>query len=49
MKRSGEREIVYNVYKFMKLNLRWVTQSLFLKCRRESLKQHVLVDLYVGN
>jgi hypothetical protein len=28
VKRSGEREIVYNMYKFIKLNLRWVSQSL---------------------
>ena len=32
-----------------KLNLSWVSQSLFQKCRRESLKQHVLAEeLYVG-
>ena len=49
VKRSGEREIVYNVYKFINLNLKWVSQSLFQKCRRESLKQHVLAgELYVG-
>ena len=44
VKRSGEREIVYNVYKFIELNLKWVSQSLFQKRRIEALKQHVLAE-----
>jgi hypothetical protein len=48
IKRSGGCEIVYSsgreiVYSSdsWKLNLRWVSQSLLQKCRRESLKEHV--------
>jgi len=47
IKRSGEREIVCT--NSWKLHLRCVSQSLFQKCRIESLKQHVLAEeLYVG-
>jgi uncharacterized protein Veg len=48
VKRGGELEIVYNVHKFVKTESE-VSQSLFQKCRRQSLKQHVLAEeLFVG-
>jgi hypothetical protein len=48
VKRSGEHEIFYNVYKFMKTESEVGITILFQKCRRESLKQHVLAEeLYV--
>ena len=41
-KRSGEREIVYNVYKFMKTESEvGITIPLSKVQKRESLKQHV--------
>jgi hypothetical protein len=49
VKMSGEREIFYNVYKFMKTESEVGITIPLLKCRRESLKQHMLVEeLYVG-
>jgi hypothetical protein len=44
--RSGEREIVYNVHTFVKMECEvGITNK---KCRRGSLKQHVLTgELYM--
>jgi len=41
VKRNGGREIIYNVYKFMKSESQVGITVLFQKCRRESLKQRV--------
>ena len=49
VKRSGEHEIVCNVYKFMKSESEVGITIPLQKCRRESLKQRVLAEeLYVG-
>ena len=48
VKRSGEREIVYNVYKFIKYKSEVGITIPLQKCKRESLKQRVLAEeLYV--
>jgi len=49
VKRNGEREIVYSVYKFMKSESQVGITIPLPKCRRELLKQHVLLEeLYIG-
>ena len=50
MKMSGEREIDYNVYKFMKTESEvGIAIPLSKLQKTESLKQHVLAEeLYVG-
>jgi len=48
VKRSGEREIVYNVYKFMKSESE-VGITILLSKVQKSLKQYMLAEeLYVG-
>ena len=44
VKRSGEREIVYNVYRFMETKSELGITIPLPKCKRESLKQHVLAE-----
>jgi hypothetical protein len=49
VKRSGEREIIFNVHKFMKNESEVGIKIPVSKCRRESWQQHVLAEeLYVG-
>ena len=49
VKMSGEHEIVYNLYKFVKTESEVGITISLSKVRRESLKQHVLAEeLYVG-